>query len=679
MSKKSATKRKPKVAGGAPPQVAKGASPSTSPWLLVLGAMFAGFALVMSLLLVLEHFGGLSLPGCGPGGACDQAAESVWGKVKLGDFEWPVSHLGLAYFGAVLAAWLASRAATPSVFRYLVRIGALGSLGFCAIIAVEWLLCVYCLAAHAGNFAFWIAVERARSRPARTRLAVLSFIGVFALLTGVLGMLEWQHRDRVLRKGEEELAEATQSIIERSHRAAEPATQPAAAEPVAPAVPVTTEPAATEPAATPPAPSATAPSVDQPVAATTEPAPSPPFVGRYRFGPEAAPIRIVLFTGYQCRDCYSIEQQLMQLMAERNDISVSIKHFPFNKECNPFVERDLHPNACWAARAAEAAGILWGSEGFWKMHHWLFSKHGVFETTAQLEAGIRELGYDPTGFVAVMSGEEPLRRIREDVEEGKALGLFFTPMIFINGVELKGWYAPNALLRTVAEVAATNPPARTAHHDHPPAALEKCVADWRDQPVRPLPADAQAWVQGAADGAIRIVVWGDYQERYTAEVDAIIRAFVARRGDAGYTFRQYPFNSDCNPHLNERRHPQACRAAQAAEAAGQLGGVEAFGKMHAWLMERQGNFNDEALLSVAGEFGLDADAFLAAMGSDAVQAAIADDIQAGKQLPSLRWGTPPGLHAIPTVFINSRYVPRVRLDDKSVLDLILEAAAADAQ
>jgi protein-disulfide isomerase len=666
MSRKSAVRHAARSPESNPHAHAPVPSAPAATWPLVLGAVFVGLSAAMALLLVVEHLGGLSLPGCGEGGACAQAAQSVWGKIKLGSFVWPVSYLGLAYFLAALVAWIATRAAVPQAFRYLVRLGALGSLGFCVIIVLERLLCPYCLAAHVGNFAFWITLERTRRRPPRTGLALGSMTVVFVLVSAVLGVLDWRNREQLRRKGEQELAEATQSIIERSHQPVGPATKPATTQPATKPTPAT-QPVTTQPPATAPAVSASAPS---------QPASGPAFAGRYRYGPEVAPIRIVIFTDYQCQDCYNIEtQQLTKLLAERNDISVSIKHFPFNKECNPNVDRDLHPNACWAARAAEAAGILWGNEGFWKLHHWLFAHRGVFETTAQLEAGIRELGYDPKGFVETMSSEETLRRIREDVKEAKVLGLHFTPMILINGVELKGWYAPNALLRTVAQLAATNPPPRTAADDHPPTALAKYIADWREQTVRQLPADTRTWLLGPADADLKIVLWGDYQEPYTAGADATIRAFVARRSDASYTFRHFPFNSDCNPQLKERRHPQACRAAQAAEAAGRLGGNDAYWKMHVWLMAHEDEFSDQTLTAAATEIGLAADALFSTLASDEVQAAIAEDVEAGKQLPTLRWGAPPGVHAIPTIFINSRYVPRFQLEEKSVLDVILDAAA----
>ncbi len=397
------------------------------------------------------------------------------------------------------------------------------------------------------------------------------------------------------------------------------------------------------------------------------------FTGRYRRGPEAAAIRVVMFTDYQCPDCLQIEKQVEAVLKGRADTSLSIKHFPFCKACNPGTP-DLHPNACWAARAAEAAGILWGNDGFWKMHEWLFERRGRFETSQELETGIRALGYDPQGFVQVMQGAETLRRVKQDIEEAVDLGLFFTPMIFINGVELKGWDAPDALRRTVAEVAAHNPPPRTADADHPPRAQEKCIADWREQPRLTLPGDKQAWSLGPENAALKIVIWGDYQEPGTVRADAIIRTFVAGRNDVQYAYRHYPFNSDCNPTLKERRHPLACRAAQAAEAAGRVGGNDGYWKMHVWLMENRERFSDETLRAAASEMGLDASALFAAMEQPDVQASILDDIQASKQLPRLQIGKPPGLSGVPTIFVDGRYVPRWLLNDQPVLDRILVEA-----
>jgi protein-disulfide isomerase/uncharacterized membrane protein len=649
----------------------------SSPALVVAGAVFAGIGALASLLLVLEHLGGLSLPGCGEGGACTQAADSFWGAIRIGGFEWPVSYLGLAYFFAALATWLVMRGTVPRGFRYLVRLGALASLGFCVLILTKWMICPYCIMAHLGNFAFWVVVEMAAGRPAGLQRAAITLGSAFAVATLALGIWDAQEQAAVRARAEQERSAAEQEIIARSHQplpqtatleTAESRGTPAetaASQPVSAANSEQTETPETPPGA---AQAATA-------SPTTQAGEEEVFTGRYRVGPAEAPIRLVLFTDYQCQDCYRIEKQLVRLWETRHDISISIKHFPFNTDCNPCARSTLHPNACWAARAAEAAGRLWGPEGFWKMHRWLFERRGVFETTEELEKGIRDLGYDPAGFVEEVKRPETLEAIKADATEARRLGLFFTPMIFINGVELKGWMAPNALVRTVEQVAATNPPARSAAYDQPPAAFDKYVADWRDERQIKLPPDQQAWAHGPADAKVDIVLWGDYQETGTTVVDGVIRTFAAGRNDVRYTYRHFPFNSDCNPQLKDQRFPKACLAAKAAEAAGLLGGEDGHWKMHVWLMEHREELSEETLRAAVTELGFDADALLAAVEKPEVAANIEDDIKAAQQLPQLRWGLPAGLHEIPTIFVNGRHVPRWRLNDQPVLEEILREAA----
>src|SRR6185295_4441596 len=111
-----------------------------------------------------------------------------------------------------------------------------------------------------------------------------------------------------------------------------------------------------------------APAAEQPTAPQATPAPKQPpapaaappitiptlFTGRYRMGPEVAPIRVVMFTGYQCPDCRKMEPQVEELLKTRKDVSISIKHFPFCPDCNRHTPM-MQPNGCWAARAAEAA------------------------------------------------------------------------------------------------------------------------------------------------------------------------------------------------------------------------------------------------------------------------------------------------------------------------------------
>jgi protein-disulfide isomerase len=328
----------------------------------------------------------------------------------------------------------------------------------------------------------------------------------------------------------------------------------------------------------------------------------------------------------------------------------------------------MHENACWAARAAESAGMLWGSEGFFKMHEWLFARKGSFTSESELHAGIRALGYDPAGFVELMSSEETLERVRADCREGGRLGLLFTPLVYINGVELRGILAPDALRKTVEELARTNPPPGSPLDDNPPPALQKFLADWMDQKPYERTTDTSSWKLGPTGARIQVLVWGDYQDPFTTEIDETIRKFVTSRTDAQYTFRMYPFNSDCNPFLKDKRFEHSCRTARAAEAAGRLGGVDTFWKVHAWLMAHRSDYSDELLRASAPVFGLDPDALFAEMEKPTVASAIEEDIRAGKG---------DGLRFIPRIIINGRWLQRFSLEGENVVLRALEAAAAE--
>ena len=67
--------------------------------------------------------------------------------------------------------------------------------------------------------------------------------------------------------------------------------------------------------------------------------------------------------------------------------------------------------------------------------------------------------------------------------------------------------------------------------------------------------------------------------------------------------------TDCNPMLDESAHPNACKAARAAEAARVMGGNEAFWKMADRLYEHQASLAKIDYADLATEIGLDAAEF----------------------------------------------------------------------
>ena len=183
------------------------------------------------------------------------------------------------------------------------------------------------------------------------------------------------------------------------------------------------------------------------------------------------------------------------------------------------------------------------------------------------------------------------------------------------------------------------------------------------QPVRTMPHDSSPWVVERTGAVTDVVIWGDYQEPYTAELDGRVRAVVADNPAVRYFFRHYPIDQSCNPATPQTKHPLACRAAQAAEAAGRLGGNDLYWRMHAWLMGNQSGFNDETLRAAAVGMGLDADALFTEMDSTEVAQAIGEDAAAGKSF---------GLRGVPFFFVGGRYVPYWRLKGQRLAEHIIE-------
>ena len=571
--------------------------------------------------LVWQHLTGLALPGCGVGSPCARATSSAWGTVPGSD--WPIAFVGAAFFVAVAAVWIMCRGRPSAGLQNLVRLGAVASLGYTAVMLAGDYLCPYCVTVHVANVGFWLVGEFAVMPAERAQRQLVTAAIAFVLSTAGLAAAETLQGRWVQEREQTELAQSTEQIIQQ-RQTESPSGDPYTAGDV--------------------------------------------FTGRYRVGPENARIRLVIFSDYQCKDCARIEADIFAIFEERDDMSISIKQFPFSTDCNPYVPENLHPNACWAARAAETAGILRGNEGFWEMHHWLFDHGGSF-TRPELLTRITEQGYDRGEWVKTMSGQESLDPVTADIEEAAMFGLRQTPLIYINGVELKGWRIANGVRQAVEALAATNVPPLTAAADRPKTQADLGFDTWLALQPQALPSDARSWAYepvGSSDPLVDVTVWGDYQEPFTAEADGIIRAFMNGRTDVRYHFRHYPINQNCNPVGRATKHPYACLAAQAVEVAGMVGGVDGYWTMHVWLMENLAGFDEAALEQAVAALGFDADAFDAALQSAQASEAIHEDARAGRQA---------GLTRVPWIYVNGRFIERWRFVKREILSSILESAA----
>jgi protein-disulfide isomerase len=425
--------------------------------LQVIELVLLGLSAGAALLLVLEHFTQMSLPGCGPDSACATLAAGPWGSLggwlgKLGVqvdrlVNVPVSFLGLAYFLALAVAWAMRCGGVPVVLRWLVRVGALASVGFLAIMVREREFCIYCVSAHVANLTFWLLMETTGRRRAPALRPTLAVAVVFVLLSAGLVFAEVTYQRVTGKRREAMLAKAIGEVV--ASVTTEGDGEATADES---GMDVADKPARGGRRARKREKRAAA----RRITVASRPPARDAIGQRYCRGPEQAKIRVVLFVDFQCPICNHVDQDVQKILEQYpSEVSVAIRHFPLCTDCNyVYTTENTHPNACRAARAAEAAGILKGTDGFWRMSAWLYERRAKFSDD-ELRDDLASLGFeDADQFMQTMNGPEVLHRIFEDIGAAYARHVRRTPGIYINGVVLQGGENEGALLRAVNAIVA---------------------------------------------------------------------------------------------------------------------------------------------------------------------------------------------------------------------------------
>ncbi|MDR6972799.1 Na+/H+ antiporter NhaA [Leifsonia shinshuensis] len=140
-------------------------------------------------------------------------------------------------------------------------------------------------------------------------------------------------------------------------------------------------------------------------------------------------------------------------------------------------------------------------------------------------------------------------------------------------------------------------------------------------------------VRGAAEPAVTVVEYGDFECGFCKRGEPTVRELMQRHPDVAVVWRHLPLTDV---------HPNALRAAEAAEAAGAQG---AFWPMHDMLLDHQDRLGVNDLEEYARQIGIDVDRF-----RDDLQAhAFADRVRA-----DIRSADESGAAGTPTYFINGQ-------------------------
>ena len=154
-------------------------------------------------------------------------------------------------------------------------------------------------------------------------------------------------------------------------------------------------------------------------------------------GPKSAPIKVVMWSDFECPFCGRVNPSVEQLKKEYGDkVQFAFKHYPlpFHQKAKP---------AAIAALAAHRQGK------FWEMHAKLFeNQRALGDEDLVKYAG--ELGLDVAKFKKDMQDPELAAWVDQDMAEGSKVGVRGTPATFINGRLVSG-AQPYPAFKTVVD------------------------------------------------------------------------------------------------------------------------------------------------------------------------------------------------------------------------------------
>ncbi|MCH9683581.1 MAG: thioredoxin domain-containing protein [Deltaproteobacteria bacterium] len=370
-------------------------------------------------------------------------------------------------------------------------------------------------------------------------------------------------------------------------------------------------------------------------------------------GPTNAAVTVVMFSDFECPFCEKGHQIMGELQRRYGGaVRVAYKAFPL----------DMHPHALLAAMAARTAQ----AQGkFWNFHDRLFSQKGLDTDTLFAHANAANLDVDILRRDLETLAHAPA--VSRDLRLGRRLGVSSTPTFFINGRLVTG-AKPLRDFEAIIEDELTRVEQWRKDGLDPEQTYAHAIADGYRKVVftddNRLDADAVVPVplgtsprRGPDDAPITIVAFGDFECPYCAKGTDTVESLREHYGQQIRVVHKHsplPFHSHAYV---------AARAAVAAHAQGK------FWAFHDALYARRARFDEDDLVEVAKEAGLNMKKFRKAMDNIETDAAIEKDTSLAMSL---------GVTGTPAYFINGRPVQGAQpeLVFRIVIAEELERAAA---
>lgn len=159
-----------------------------------------------------------------------------------------------------------------------------------------------------------------------------------------------------------------------------------------------------------------------------------------------APIRLVIFSDFECPACKMFSEQLHELLPKyQGKIDVAYHFFPLDQSCNAAIKRAMHPHACAAARVA----ICRPPAEFQATHDDLFKNQN------QLEARVKQIAAE-RNLQSCVQDAATEKTLQADLAAADKVQLQSTPTFLVNGRKLEG-VIPAYKLQIIFDELIKNP------------------------------------------------------------------------------------------------------------------------------------------------------------------------------------------------------------------------------
>jgi protein-disulfide isomerase/uncharacterized membrane protein/rhodanese-related sulfurtransferase len=167
--------------------------------------------------------------------------------------------------------------------------------------------------------------------------------------------------------------------------------------------------------------------------------------GSHQAGNPEAPLTVVEFADFECPVCGRGEAAARAIRTQyARQVRFVFRQFPLER---------IHPFAEKAAEASECAG----EQGkFWEMVDKLYSRQDDLGI-AGLERDAAELGLDRPRFDQCLTGGAMAGQVRQDAEDGRALGVRATPTWFIGQKRIEGVLTAAQFSQLIGEQLPSEP------------------------------------------------------------------------------------------------------------------------------------------------------------------------------------------------------------------------------